>query len=102
MLNKYCFYSKSFVISIRHHEMLKLGGTPCISDPGNADDLCNPEEADNPGDPVKLEDFTKLPDAGRLENPKNEKDLVKGFETRNAAEAPGSAETLTRADPVSA
>jgi hypothetical protein len=29
MLNKDSFYSKGFVISIRHHEMLTLGGTPC-------------------------------------------------------------------------
>jgi hypothetical protein len=29
ILNNDSFYSKSFVISIRHHERLKLGGTPC-------------------------------------------------------------------------
>jgi transposase len=29
VLNKDSFYSKSFVMSIRHHEMLKLDGTPC-------------------------------------------------------------------------
>jgi hypothetical protein len=29
-LNKDSFYSKSFVIFIRHPEMLKLDGTPCI------------------------------------------------------------------------
>ena len=29
MLNKDSFYSKSFVIFIRHPEMLTLGGTPC-------------------------------------------------------------------------
>jgi hypothetical protein len=37
MLNKDSFSSKSFVISSRHHEMLKLGGTPCIFLVGNHD-----------------------------------------------------------------
>jgi hypothetical protein len=31
MLNKDSFYSKSFVIFIRHPEMLKLDGTPCTT-----------------------------------------------------------------------
>jgi hypothetical protein len=32
MLNKETFYSKSFVIFIRHPEMLKLDGTPCTTE----------------------------------------------------------------------